>query len=147
MTRIDLNNDRDSTSEWTMWTMWTPPNTEKISAKLSTILGIFWNIRKRGVSTDYLVDSGQGSLTKCSFIINNNSIIGIFKSFSCVKSVLKIGQFNRIKKFYRCEGVSSMSTMSNIECKRIMIIDNLFTIVKNFYKNSNNNNGKEKELK
>lgn len=105
MTRINLNYDRDSTiNECTMRTMWTPTHTGKKLIKLSTILGIFWNIRKRGVSKYYLVDSGQGSLTKCSPIVYNNYLLGIIKSFSCVKLVLKIEQFNKIKKFYRCRG-------------------------------------------
>jgi hypothetical protein len=155
MTRIALNNHIEITiNEWTMRTHWTPLHTGKKLINLSTNLCIFWNFRNRGVSTDYLVDSGQWSLTKCSFIIYNNSLIGILKLFSCVKSVLKIRQFNRIKKFYRCRGVSTLSTVSNIKWKRNMVINNLFTVMRNFYKNNNkknnnnnNNNGKEKEEK
>ena len=58
--------------------------------------------------------SGHRIYVKCSLILFSNSIISIFESFPCVKSVFKIKQIIKIKNFYWNRGMSTLSTMSSI---------------------------------
>lgn len=94
------------------WTGWTGVYIEKKMLNLRTVLDIFWLFESRGVSTYNIIDSGQRSLPKCSLTLYNNSFLRLFRSFSCAKSTFKMIQVKNITKFYRCGGVSSISTMS-----------------------------------
>ncbi len=134
-----INNNQNQEWTRTRWTHWTPLHTEKKLAKSRTKLTKKWYYFEGGMSSDLFTDTGLCRLFQCSTTLDNNSILCIFRTISCVKSVLKTGQDKKIKKFFQCEGVSTLSSMSVIIFELIVM-----SIIKHnnyyFIKNNNLNN-------
>jgi len=90
------------------------PFTQENNSKIKHIFEQKMPFMEERMSNDLFVDNGHRVYVKCSLTLYNNSIISIFDSFSCIKSMLKIEQYRNIRNFYRSEGMSTLSSVSSI---------------------------------
>jgi hypothetical protein len=90
-------------------------------------------LKKVGMSSDSFTDTELYCIFPSSITLDNNSIFSILWSFSCVKFVLKMSQFNNIKKFYQYEVYVTVSSMSSLVFSIfiIFIVMNLISILHN----------------
>lgn len=111
----NVKNNEQPFCKWTKWTQWTYHLLQKKIEKSRTKSAKIDILKKIGMLSDPFTDTGLCHIFQSSITLDDNLKIGLFSSFSCVKSALKITQSKIIKNFYGSKGMSTMS--KNIQRK------------------------------